>query len=208
MKANQLKIAIQNSGRLKEDSLKYLQALGLQLGEANHRALILPCRNAAIEILYVRHIDIPQYVQGGAADFGIAGENVIFENDPKVQVVRKLGFGQCSLVIAVPKNSAIKDSKDLEGERIATAYPRSLRKFLKQSRINASVVEIRGSAEISTSLNLADAICDLTQTGNTLRENGLVPIETILKSEAVLIVNPLIDKEQYTYFETFLKDRP
>ena len=135
------------------------------------------------------------------------GENVIFESDPKVQVVCKLGFGQCSLIIAAPQNSAIKSSKDLEGERIATAYPHSLKKFLKQNKINASVVEIRGSVEISTSLNLADAICDLTQTGNTLRENGLIPIETILKSEAVLMVNPLIDKGQYAYFETFLKNR-
>lgn len=189
MKVNKIRIAIQKSGRLEAPSEKYLASLGLKF-KKNGKNLIVPCRNSNIEILYVRNSDIPEYVKQCVAEFGIVGENILKERKTKLEIIKKLGFGLCSLVIAVPKNSQIKKIKDLEGERIATSYPNTLKKYLKENKINAVVIEIKGSTEIAPSLNLADAICDITQTGNTLKENNLRPITIIFKSEAVLIKNP------------------
>lgn len=189
MKVNKTRIAIQKSGRLEAPSEKYLASLGLKF-KKNNKNLIVPCRDSNIEILYVRNIDIPEYVKQCVAEFGIVGENILKEKKTNLEIIKKLGFGLCSLVIAVPKNSQIKKIKDLEGERIATSYPNTLKKYLKENKINAVVIEIKGSVEIAPSLNLADAICDITQTGNTLKENNLRPIATIFKSEAVLIKNP------------------
>ncbi|MFH1564951.1 MAG: ATP phosphoribosyltransferase [bacterium] len=201
MKANKFKIAIQNKGKLREPSFRFFETNGLKFNPNNGRTLIIPCENSDIEILCVRHIDIPQYIHEGVADFGIIGENLLFEHKAEVEVIKKLGFGQCSLVIAAPQNSDIKSLADLEGERIATSYPNSLKKFLKLNNINACVIEIRGSVEITTSLNLADAICDITQTGRTLKENNLVQIGKILDSEAILIQNPHIKDEEKRCFK-------
>jgi len=201
MKANKLRIAVQKEGRLREPSLNFLESSGLRFARENSRALITPCQNVGIEILYVRHRDIPQYVQSGAADVGIVGENIIYEDNPQIKVAKRLGFGKCSLVVAAPKNSAIKTVFDLEGERIATSYPNSLKRFLQQKKITASIIEIRGSVEITTSLNIADAICDLVQTGKTFEENGLVQIEKVLDSEAVLIQNPNKRTEEINIFQ-------
>jgi len=196
------RIAIQKEGRLKEPSLKFLNSLGLKFKKTK-KGLILPCQNN-IEILFVRHADIPQYVQYGAADFGICGENLLYENNFQLRVIKKLGFGKCQLVIAIPKNSDLEKISELEEERIATAYPNSLRKFLKKQKINAVIIEIKGTAEIAPALGLADAICDLMQTGRTLRENNLKPIFTILKSEAILIESPFEKKEKFDFYEKIL----
>ncbi|MFA6528975.1 MAG: ATP phosphoribosyltransferase [Candidatus Gracilibacteria bacterium] len=181
-----LKIAIQNKGRLKEESIKFLKSFGVKITDTE-RGLIGKCADKNVEVLYVRHGDIPQYVQNGVADFGIVGENVIYERKFSIKKVRALGFGKCTLMIAVPKNSKIKVIADLEGERIASSYPNSLKKFLKANKINASIIEIRGSVEIAPLLGLADAICDITQTGKTLEENGLKRIIDVFQSEALVI---------------------
>ena len=199
MKCNNIRIAIQKEGRLRNPSLEYLESLGLQFPKQNGRTLVVPCKNADAEILYVRHSDVPQYVQNGAADFAIVGDNVLYEKDFKIREVEKLNFGKCSLVIAVPLDSSIQKIQDLEGERIATSYPNSLRKFLQKQKINAAIIEIRGSVEIAPALGLADAICDLTQTGNTLKENSLKTIETLFDSMAVFIESPFenIRKDEF-----------
>ena len=199
MKRNNIRIAIQKEGRLRNPSLEYLESLGLQFPKQNGRTLVVPCKNADAEILYVRHSDVPQYVQNGAADFAIVGDNVLYEKDFKIREVEKLNFGKCSLVIAVPLDSSIQKIQDLEGERIATSYPNSLRKFLQKQKINAAIIEIRGSVEVAPALGLADAICDLTQTGNTLKENSLKTIETLFDSMAVFIESPFenIRKDEF-----------
>ncbi len=183
------RIALQKRGRLQEPSLDFLESLGLKF-KPNGSKLISPCLNADIEILYVRNSDIPQYVKYGVADYGIVGENVLVENKSRLKIVKRLGFGKCKLVVAVPENSDIKNIEDLSEERIATSYLNTLKGYLKEKGINASIVEIKGSVEICPFLNLSDAICDITQTGTTLKENGLKVIEKIMDSEAVLVQSP------------------
>lgn len=203
---NNIRIAIQSKGRLAEESINFLTSLGL-LFNPNGRNYISKCNDLGIEILFLRDDDIPEYIEGGVADFGIVGENVLFEKEAEVVILKKLGFGRCSLVIAVPENSPIKNLTDLEGERIATSYPNLLRAFLKKEKINTAIIPIKGSAEIAPSLNLADAICDLTQTGQTLKENQLKPLETILESQAVLIQTPY-PKQNLKQYELLLTKSP
>lgn len=179
------RIAVQNQGRMRAPALEFLRRRGVDFNESD--ALVIPCDNTDLEIIFVRNGDIPTYVEKGAADFGIVGENVLFEQDSKLPVVERLGFCRCSLVLAVPEQSGLRCLEDLEGERIATSYPNSLKKYLREKRINAAVIEINGSVEIAPGLNLADAICDITQTGKTLEENGLKVLGTVLESEAVLV---------------------
>ena len=191
------RIAIQKRGRLQEPSLEFLKSLGLKI-EPNGSKLITKCSNANIELLFVRNSDIPQYVKCGIADYGILGENVLIEKKCKLKIVKRLGFGKCSLVIAAPKKSGIKDIRDLSEERIATSYLNTLKNFLKEKGINASMIEIKGSVEICPFLNLSDAVCDITQTGATLEENGLKIIEKIMDSEAVLVQSPFFSGKPLT----------
>ena len=183
---------MQKSGRLRELSLKFFSELGVCIPEDNDnsRALIVTSSCGAAEFLFVRHGDIPAYVQSGVADFAIVGGNILEEGQFKVQTIKTLPFGECRLAIAVPLNSAIAAVGDLDGERIATSYPNSLRKYLRQQRVNASLIEISGSVEISPALGLADAICDLVQSGATLKENNLHTVFTIFDSSAVVIESP------------------
>lgn len=204
MKHNNIRIAVQKEGRLRNPSLEYLESLSLEFSKENGRTLVVPCKNDDVEILYVRHSDIPQYVQNGAADFAIVGGNVLYEKNFNIKEVKKLDFGKCSLVIAVPLVSPIQKIQDLEGERIATSYPNSLRKFLQKQKINAAIIEIKGSVEVAPVLGLADAICDLTQTGTTLKENALKPIETLFYSMAVLIESPFESKQKNEFINKFL----
>ena len=182
------RIAVQNKGRLMNPSLDYLRRCGLEF-VANGRNYIVPCGNFNMELLFVRNSDIPEYVKCGVADYGIVGENLLMEKTNRLEVVRRLEFGKCELVIAVPQNSTIDGLASLEHERIATSYPRTLKAVLKERGVSASVIEIQGSVEICPSLGLVDAIFDITQTGQTLRENGLKVIEKIADSQAVLIKN-------------------
>jgi ATP phosphoribosyltransferase len=181
-----LKIAIQKSGRLNEKSVELLKNCGLNF-ENYKSSLISPVSNFPLEILFLRDDDIPEYVQDGIADLGIVGENVIEETEVEVNYLQRLGFGKCSLKIAVPNNNSIQQLTQLNGRSIATTYPVILGKFLKQEGINADIRTISGSVEISPGLGLADAICDLVSTGGTLKSNGLIPFADVMTSEAVLI---------------------
>lgn len=204
MKQSNIRIAIQKEGRFRNPSLEYLESSGLEFSKENGRTLVVSCKNVDVEILYVRHSDIPQYVQNGAADFAIVGGNVLYEKNFKIKEIKKLDFGKCSLVIAVPLVSQIQKIQDLEGERIATSYPNSLRKFLQKQKINAAIIEIKGSVEVAPAIGLADAICDLTQTGNTLKENSLKPIETLFNSTAILIESPFESRQKDEFTKNFL----
>ncbi|WP_374951739.1 ATP phosphoribosyltransferase [Mucilaginibacter sp.] len=181
-----LKIAIQKSGRLNEKSVELLKNCGLNF-ENYKSSLISPVSNFPLEILFLRDDDIPEYVQDGIADLGIVGENVIEETEVEVAYLQKLGFGKCSLKIAVPNNNTITDLKQLNGKAIATTYPIILGKYLKEQGITSDIRTISGSVEISPGLGLSDAICDLVSTGGTLKSNGLKPFADVMSSEAVLI---------------------
>ena len=183
-----VRIALQNKGRLMEPSLDYLKQCGLEF-KSNGRSLLIPCKNLEIELIFVRNSDIPEYVRYNVADYGIVGENVLMEKIGQFDILRKLGFGTCEMVIAVPEKSKFKNLRDLDHERIASSYPNTLRAALKKQGVSASIIEIQGSVEICPALGLSDAVFDITQTGSTLRENGLKVIEKIADSQAVLIKN-------------------
>jgi len=192
-----LKIAIQKSGRLNEKSVELLKNCGLSF-ENYKSSLISPVSNFPLEILFLRDDDIPEYVQDGIADLGIVGENVINETEVDVAYLQKLGFGKCSLKLAIPNNSPVQSIADLNGKSIATSYPVILKKFLANNNVEADIRTISGSVEIAPGLGLSDAICDLVSTGGTLISNGLKPFGDVMYSEAVLIgrkgqeQNPLI----------------
>ncbi len=184
-----LKIAIQKSGRLNEKSVEILKNCGLSF-ENYKSSLIATVANFPLEILFLRDDDIPEYVQDGIADIGIVGENVIIEADAKVSYLQKLGFGKCSLKIAVQNDSDISNVAQLDGKVIATSYPVILRKFLKANQVEAQIRNISGSVEIGPGLGLSDAIFDIVSTGGTLKNNGLKPFTSVMDSEAVLIATP------------------
>jgi ATP phosphoribosyltransferase len=192
-----LKIAIQKSGRLNEKSVELLKNCGLSF-ENYKSSLISSVSNFPLEILFLRDDDIPEYVQDGIADLGIVGENVISETEVVVSYLQKLGFGKCTLKLAVQNNSDVQSLADLNGKAIATSYPVILKKFLDKNSITADIRTISGSVEISPGLGLSDAIFDIVSTGGTLKSNGLKPFADVLTSEAVLIgrkgeeSNPLI----------------
>lgn len=181
-----LKIAIQKSGRLNEKSVEILKNCGLSF-ENYKSSLISTVTNFPLEILFLRDDDIPEYVQDGIADLGIVGENVIIESGSEVTYLQKLGFGKCTLKIAIPNESRITEIAQLEGKAIATSYPVILEKYLKENNVNADIRMISGSVEIGPGLGLSDAICDIVSTGGTLKSNGLKPFAEVMKSEAVLI---------------------
>jgi ATP phosphoribosyltransferase len=181
-----LKIAIQKSGRLNEKSVELLKNCGLSF-ENYKSSLISAVTNFPLEILFLRDDDIPEYVQDGIADLGIVGENVIHETEVDVAYLQKLGFGKCTLKLAVPHTSGYTALSDFNGKAVATSYPVILRKFFEKNSIRAEIRTISGSVEISPGLGLSDAICDLVSTGGTLKSNGLKPFADVLSSEAVLI---------------------
>ncbi|MFZ0429294.1 MAG: ATP phosphoribosyltransferase [Acidobacteriota bacterium] len=188
LNGNNLKIAVQKKGRLSVMSLDLLKASGVEF-DSTEGLLFARGRNFPLDILFLRDDDIPEYVQDGVTDLGIAGLNIVREKGASVATLDFLGFGGCELCIAVPKASAFRTVRDLVGKRIATSYPNLLGSFLAEQGIEARIIEINGSVEITPSLDVADAICDLVSTGSTLRIHDLMPIEVILRSEAVLIAN-------------------
>ena len=189
-----LKIAIQKSGRLSEKSLKLLEQCGIKFSNGERKlkseALNFPC-----EVLFLRDDDIPQYVEQGVAHAGILGENVVNEKNKEVEIVTKLGFAQCRLSIAIPRDENYIGPAYFQHKKIATSYPRILQQYLDQQAIKATIEELSGSVEIATAIGLADGIADLVSTGSTLQINGLKEVETIMKSEAVLIANKKITEE-------------
>lgn len=190
--AEWLTLAVQKAGRLSEDSLRLLAECGIALNLSGSRSGKLRVRasNFPLEILFVRDDDIPALVSDGIADVGIIGANVIAEKGGDYFTVQPLGFSQCRLAIAVPKGQAYNGIASLRGARIATSYPRLLAEFLKKHNVEAAIHEISGSVEIAPSIGLAEAICDLVSSGSTLISNGLIEVETVLNSEALLVGRP------------------
>jgi len=183
-----LKIAVQKSGRLFEDSIKLLKECGIELNNGLN-SLRTEAVNFPLEILFLRDDDIPQYVEDSVADIGIVGANVMIEKGKRIDAVERLGFGKCRLSIAVPKNENYDNRDWLNQKKIATSYPNILSAFLNENNIKAEIHEISGSVEIAPGIGLAGAICDLVSTGSTLMQNGLIETEVILKSEALLVSN-------------------
>lgn len=200
---NRLKIAIQKSGRLNDDSIQLLKDCGIDLKNGINK-LKTEADNFPMEVFFLRDDDIPQYVEDAVADIGIVGENVILEKNKKVMVSEKLGFGKCRLSVAVGRNEPYEDCSFLKNKKIATTYPVLVSKFLKEKNIPAEIHEISGSVEIAPGIGLADAIVDLVSSGSTLFMNGLKEVETILHSEAVLIRNPLLGEAKMDILEKLL----
>ena len=183
-----LKIAIQKSGRLYDDSVKLLKDCGIDLKNGMNK-LKTEADNFPLEVYFLRDDDIPQYVEDAVADIGIVGENVLLEKNKQAQIVEKLGFGKCRLSVAVERKEKYDGVDYLQGKKIATSYPVLVQNFLNENRVSAEIHEISGSVEIAPGIGLADAIVDLVSSGSTLFMNGLKEVETVFKSEAVLIRN-------------------
>lgn len=198
-----LKIAIQKSGRLSEKSLALLTECGIKVSNGD-RKLKTEARNFPMEILFLRDDDIPQYVEQGVADIGILGENEVWEKDKEVQIVEKLGFGNCRLSLAIPKDAEYTGVEYFKGKRVATSYPKILSTFFSEKGIDVSIEELSGSVEIATGIGLADGIFDIVSTGSTLIMNGLKEAETIVKSESVLISNKNLNREKQQLLEKLL----
>ncbi len=198
-----LKIAVQKSGRLYEDSIRLLKECGIELNNGN-KQLKAAAFNFPIEVFFLRDDDIPQYVYDGVADIGIVGENVLLEKEKDIDLVYRLGFGKCRLSIAIPKSMQYQSSSDLNGLKIATTYSNILHNYLAKNEINAEIHEISGSVEIAPGIGLADAICDLVSSGSTLFTNGLKEVEVILQSEAVLTANKKLSVENKAILDKLL----
>ena len=167
-----IKIAIQKSGRLSEKSIVLLKECGIKVSNGD-RKLKTSASNFPMEILFLRDDDIPQYVEQGVADIGILGENEVWEKDKDVKVVEKLGFANCRLSLAIPKDEKYSGLEYFNGKRVATSYPKILGKFFQEKGINVKIEELGGSVEIATGIGLADGIFDIVSTGSTLIMNGL-----------------------------------
>ena len=199
-----LRLAIQKSGRLSDDSAALLRDAGIAFGNGSNRLLRSQATNFPLELLFLRDDDIPEYVEEGVVDAGIVGENVVLEKGNPVQLIERLGFGRCRLSLALPKNVPYEGLKSLNGKRIATSYLRILQQFLQKNGIEAEPHEISGAVEITPSLGLADAICDLVSTGSTLLANGLREVETVLESEALLITSPALTPDKQDTLDRLL----
>jgi len=186
-----LRIAIQRSGRLYEDSISLLKECGIDLRNVKDR-LRTESDNFPLEVFFLRDDDIPQYVEDGVADIGIVGLNVLFEKCKEAEIMEELGFGKCRLALAINKSEEYV-ANYLQGKRIATSYPGLLQKYLDENKITAEIHEISGSVEIAPGIGLAEVICDLVSSGSTLFMNGLKEVETILESQAVLVRNKNLD---------------
>lgn len=192
---DKLKIAVQKSGRLNQDSLKLLKDCGISIDNGKDQ-LKSEARNFPLEVLYLRNGDIPQYLRDGVVDIAIVGENLLIEKGEGLPIIEKLGFSKCRVCVAVPKDSKYTSLKDLEGVRIATSYPNTVNQFLTENGITAELHVINGSVEIAPNIGLADAIVDIVSSGSTLFKNNLKEVETLLKSEAVLVTSPSLSEEK------------
>ena len=198
---SKLKLAVQKSGRLHDDSLKLLKAIGISVDNGKDQ-LKAAARNFPLEVFFLRNGDIPQYLRDGVVDVAIIGENILIEKGEEITIVEKLGFSKCKVSIAVPKSSNATSLKDLKGKKIATSYPKTVQKFLDKEGIAANIHIINGSVEIAPNIGLADGICDIVSSGSTLFKNNLKEIEVLLKSEAVLAKSPKITTEKKKLLNT------
>ena len=195
-----VKIAIQKSGRLNQDSLALLKNCGIAIDNGKDQ-LKATAQNFPVEIFFLRNGDIPQYLRDGVVDLAILGNNTLEEKGGDLEIIEPLGFSRCRVSIAIPKDKNFSSTKDLEGKRIATSYPNTVMSFLKKEGINAELHIINGSVEIAPNIGLADAICDIVSSGSTLFKNNLKEVITISESQAVLVQSPLIKKEQITIID-------
>jgi ATP phosphoribosyltransferase len=200
---SKLKIAIQKSGRLSESSRKLFEECGIKISNGAGTLKIV-ASNFPIEILFLRDDDIPQYVEQDVADIGIVGENMVFEKNKEVDILEQLGFAGCRLSLAIPKEDNYSGHGFFMNKRVATSYPRLLGEYLIKNDITATVEEISGSVEIAPGVGLADAICDIVSSGSTLLMNGLKEVETIMKSQAVIIANRNIPPDKKLILEKLL----
>jgi ATP phosphoribosyltransferase len=198
-----LKLAIQKSGRLQEDSMRLLKECGIDIG-AGVNKLKAEANNFPVELFFLRDDDIPQYVEDGVADIGFVGENVVFEKNKKVDIAYALGFGKCRLSFAVRKDENYTGASFLQGKKIATSYPVIVQNYLDNNNVKAEIHEISGSVEIAPGIGLADVVCDLVSSGSTLFMNGLKEVETILQSQAVLIKRKELSVEANLILESLL----
>lgn len=200
---SKLKIAIQKSGRLSEKSLRLLGEAGIRIANGD-RKLKSAASNFPIEVLYLRDDDIPQYVEEGVADVGILGENEVWEKAKRVDIVSRLGFAQCRLSLAIPRDEAYPGLEYFRGRKVATSYPGILRKFFFEKGLDTQIEEIGGSVEIAPGIGLSHGIFDIVSTGSTLMMNGLKEVEVVAKSEAVMIVNKNLNKEKSAILDELL----
>ena len=190
-----IRIAVQKSGRLNEESLQMLKDCGISIDNGKDQ-LKATSRNFPLEVFYLRNGDIPQYLRDGVVDIAIVGENVLVEKGEDITVAEKLDFSKCRVSLAIPKGTKYRSIKDLEGKKIATSYPNTLKKYLKSKGVEAELHLINGSVEIAPNIGLAHGICDIVSSGSTLFKNNLKEVEVILQSEAVLAVSPKISEER------------
>lgn len=190
-----LKIAVQKSGRLHDDSMKILKEVGISIDNGRDQ-LKVSAKNFPLEVFYLRNGDIPQYLLDGVVDAAIIGENVLIEKGNSISIVEKLGFSSCRVSLAVPKSETYSGIQSLNGKRIATSYPNTVNAFLKENNLEAQLHIINGSVEIAPNIGLADAIVDIVSSGSTLFKNNLQEVEVLLQSEAVLAISPKIGMEE------------
>ena len=195
-----LRLAVQKSGRLNEDSLKLLKDCGISIDNGKDQ-LKAAARNFPMEVFFLRNGDIPQYLRDGVVDLAILGENLLEEKGKDLKIIEQLGFSKCRVSIAVPKGSTFNGIGDLEGKRIATSYPNTVQNFLQQNNINAELHIINGSVEIAPNIGLSDAICDIVSSGSTLFKNNLKEVVEIARSQAVLVKGIKLTAEQNEWVE-------
>ena len=191
---NTLKIAIQKSGRLHDESIQILKDCGISVYNGNDQ-LKVTASNFPLEVYYLRNSDIPQYLIDGVVDIAIVGDNLLVEKGQNIQITEKLGFSKCKVSVAVPKNFNYNSIQDLNELRVATSYPKTVVDYFSSKGISVDIHQISGSVEIAPNIGLSDAIVDIVSSGSTLFKNGLKEVEVILKSEAVLAVSPQISDE-------------
>ncbi|GIQ59659.1 ATP phosphoribosyltransferase [Flavobacterium collinsii] len=196
-----LKIAIQKSGRLNEDSIQILKDCGISINNGNDQ-LKAEASNFPLEVLYLRNSDIPQYLIDGVVDLAIVGDNLLVEKAKHIEVIQKLGFSKCKVSVAVPKAFEYNSIKDLAGLRVATSYPNTVNEYFNSFGLTVDIHQISGSVEIAPNIGLADAIVDIVSSGSTLFKNNLKEVEVILKSEAVLAVSPKVSPEIQKHIDT------
>jgi len=200
---SKLKIAIQKSGRLNQDSLQLLKDCGISIDNGKDQ-LKVTAPNFPLEILYLRNADIPQYLEDGVVDVAIIGENLLIEKQKNIEIIQRLGFSKCRVSLAIPKEIEYDSITYFEGKKIATSYPNTLLNFLNKNQVNAEIHAISGSVEIAPNIGLADGICDIVSSGSTLFKNGLKEIQVILRSEAVLAKSPNIGLKQKEILDKLL----
>ena len=198
-----LRIAVQKAGKLNKESLDLLSKCGINIDNYKDQLKAFS-RNFPIEVYFLRNSDIPKYINDGVVDLAIIGQNLIIEKDFDIKIYEKLGFSKCKVSMAVPKKSEFNSFKDLNNLKIATSYPKTLKKFLNKEGIEADIHVINGSVEIAPNIGLSDAICDIVSSGSTLYKNNLKEIFVLHNSQAVLAGSNSVELKKKDLLDKFL----